>query len=263
MELKEICEQVIEIAKSAGDFIKIESGRFKVEDIEYKGMNDLVSYVDKEAEKLIVEGLSKILPEAGFIAEEGTGEKVENGFNWIIDPLDGTTNFLHGVPHFGVNIALIKDDEILIGVTNAIHQKEMFHAIKGKGAYCNGERIYASNSKSLSEGLVSTGFPYKEIDKIPQYFKTLGEVLKNAHGLRRMGSAAIDLAYVASGRFEAFFEFGLKPWDVAPGILLVQEAGGSVSDFQMGKDYIFGNQILAASKKVHPELFKIIDSNFF
>lgn len=254
---KDTLQQVIAVAKKAGAFMREEARGFTRQAVEHKGFNDLVSYVDKTSEKMIVEGLAGVLPEAGFLAEEGTGERSEGGLNWIIDPLDGTTNFVHGIPAFAVSIALHDGDNLLLGVVYEVMGDECFSALKGQGAWLNEQPMAVSPADKLSASLLATGFPYSEFDHMPQYLDVLTTFMRQTHGVRRIGSAAIDLAYTACGRFEGFFEYGLKPWDVAAGILLVQEAGGRVTDFKGGGDYLFGGEILAANT-VHADMLSVI-----
>jgi len=260
MNLEKICNQVIELSTEVATFISKEFEQFDTDNIEYKGRNDLVSYVDKEAEKRLVNQLEKILPEAGFIAEEGSGSRNPKGYNWIVDPLDGTTNFIHGIPFFAISIALIKDDELQLGVVYSVRQKECFHAVKGGKAYCNQQEISVSKTQALNQGLLATGFPYADFDDVSAYMKALEILMQKCHGLRRIGSAALDLSYVAAGRFNAFFEYNLNSWDVAAGALIVQQAGGKVSDFNNGNDYVFGKQILAAaSENSQKEILEIVE----
>jgi myo-inositol-1(or 4)-monophosphatase len=257
-ELSILLEHTQGIAKEAGAFIRKERQHFNPKDVEYKGLNDLVSYVDKEAEKLIVSKLGKILPEAGFITEEGTVAKAAAELTWIIDPLDGTTNFIHGLPIFAVNIALMEKNELVLGVVYEINRHECFYAIKGGGAFCNETKIKVSTAKTLSESLIATGFPYYNFELIDKYMGTLKELMKSTHGLRRLGSAAVDLCYVASGRSEGYFEYNLNSYDVAAGALIVEEAGGTVTDFKSGRDFVFGRQIIATNSLIHKELTKKI-----
>ena len=252
-----IIEQVIDVAKKAGDFIRKEAMKFDHSSIEQKGKNDLVSYVDKNTEKLIVKELSKILSKAGFVAEEGTGTKNPDGLNWVIDPLDGTTNFMHGLPPYSVSLALMEHNKIVLGVIYEIVGDECFYATCNGKAYCDGSEIKVSNVANLEEGLYLTGFPYKVFDKLPDFFNIMDYFLKNTHGLRRLGSAAADLAYVASGRSEGFFEFSLNPWDVAAGGLIVQRAGGIVTDFNSGDNWIFGREMIAGNR-TQPQMVKVI-----
>ncbi|KEO73173.1 inositol monophosphatase family protein [Anditalea andensis] len=254
MDLDELMDSTISIAKKAGAFIRNERQGFQIESIEHKGFNDLVSYVDKEAEKMIVEGLKALLPEAGYITEEGT-ETVQNDvYNWIIDPLDGTTNFIHGLPIYSVSIALIEKDKLLLGVVYEINLDECFYAISGRGAFCNGKSIKVSSATKLADSLIATGFPYYDFDLISKYLEVMKNLMQKSHGIRRLGSAAVDLVYVACGRAEAFFEYNLNAYDVAAGALIVLEAGGHVTDFGGGDKYIFGRQILASNFKIHSEL---------
>jgi myo-inositol-1(or 4)-monophosphatase len=252
-ELSVLLEQTQEIAKAAGAFIRKERQHFNPKDVEHKGLNDLVSYVDKEAEKLIVSKLTKILPEAGFITEEGTAAKAAAELTWVIDPLDGTTNFIHGLPVYAVSIALMERDEVILGVVYEINRHECFYAMKGEGAYCNDTRIKVSQAKTLSESLIATGFPYYNFELIDKYMDALKELMKSTHGLRRLGSAAVDLCYVAAGRSEGYFEYNLNSYDVAAGALIVEEAGGKVTDFKDGRDFIFGRQIIATNGLIHQE----------
>lgn len=254
LDLEQLCMQVIEISREAGKFMQREASGFDVSKIENKGKNDLVSYVDKETEKTLVKKLSAILPEAGFIAEEGTGEKGENALRWVIDPLDGTTNFLHRLPTYSISIALMDDEELLLGVVNEVNLQEVFYAWKGGGAYCNGKKIQVSPINKLESSLVATGFPYNLLNQSDNYFKIIQGFVEKTHGVRRLGSAAIDLAYVACGRFEGYFEFNLKVWDIAAGILIVKEAGGKVCDFSGGNDYLYGKELLASGNLQKPML---------
>ena len=259
LELAILLEQTQDIAKEAGAFIRKERQSFNLEHVEHTGLNDLVSYVDKEAEKLIVSKLGKILPEAGFITEEGTAAKAPAELTWVIDPLDGTTNFIHGLPVFAVSIALMEQDEVVLGVVYEINRHECFYAQKGGGAYCNDTKIRVSTAKTLGESLIATGFPYYNFELIDKYMSALKELMKSTHGLRRLGSAAVDLCYVAAGRSEGYFEYNLNSYDVAAGALIVEEAGGTVTDFKEGRDFIFGRQIIATNGLIHQEFTKKIE----
>ena len=260
MDLDKLLDQTIEISKQAGAFIREERKHFDTSKIEYKGKNDLVSYVDKQAENILFEELSSILPRAGFIAEEGTGERKD--FNWVIDPLDGTTNFMHGLPPYSVSIALMHGDETLLGVIYEITARECYYAHNNSDAYCDGKKISVSKIKNFKDGLYLTGFPYRDFSKMKNYFGIMNHFLENTHGLRRFGSAAADLAYVASGKCEGFFEFFLNPWDVAAGCLIVQKAGGIVTDFKGGDNYIFGKELVAGAH-AQPEMQIIIDRHWY
>ena len=257
-ELQNLTRLVEQTAKAAGEFILSERKAFSTNKVEKKGHNDFVSYVDKGAEKLIVSALKELLPEAGFIAEEGTEEQDDNPLKWVIDPLDGTTNFIHGVPTFAVSIALVYAKEPMVGVVYEINQDEMFSAWKEGGCFLNGSCIQVSETPSVAASLIGTGFPYYDYHLLDQYLALFKHLMQHSRGLRRPGSAATDLAYVAAGRFDAFYEYSLSPWDVAAGVLLVREAGGTVSNFSNGDDAIFVKEIIADNGKIHNELRSLV-----
>ncbi len=259
--MQQLLQDVIVLVKETGNFIREEAQKFNSSKIEYKGKNDLVSYVDKEAEKRLVKGLSEILPGSGFIAEEGTSTKKSDSYNWIIDPLDGTTNFIHGLPIYCISVALLKRKELALGVVYEVNRDECFHASKGEGAFLNHVPIKVSEGKTFEESLLATGFPYYDFEQMNKYLKILNDFMQNTHGLRRMGSAAIDLAYTACGRFEGFFEYNLNAWDVAAGALIVQEAGGKVTDFKGGNDFLFGREIVAGNA-TQPQQLKLIQKHW-
>jgi len=262
MELKEITNKVINIAKDAGAFIREQRKTFSPDKIELKGLNDLVSNVDKTAEEQIVAGLQTILPEAGFITEEKTINKTGERYNWIIDPLDGTTNFIHGLPVFSVSIALQEYGELVAGVVYEVNMDECFYAWKDSPAYMNGNIIKTSDSPDISKSLLATGFPYYDFSKQPAYINLFTELMKSCHGLRRLGSAAVDLAYTACGRFDAFYEYNLNPWDVAAGVLIVKQAGGHVVNFSGGDEVLETRELLATNGKITAELLDAIKKYF-
>lgn len=262
MNLELLTKQVANLSRAVGTYIKNEIRNLESDHIKHKGVNDLVTYVDQTAEKRLVSELSKLLPEAGFIAEEDSSLKRMGRYNWIIDPLDGTTNFVHGVPVYAISIALAENQEILCGVVNEINQHECFYAWKQGGAYLNGHEITVSQAAQVNESLVATGFPYTDFSRIEAYAEVFLHLMKNTHGIRRLGSAAVDLAYVACGRFDAFYEYGLNPWDVAGGAILVQEAGGIVTDFAGGNNYLFGKEMIASNPGVHQEFLELIKTRF-
>ena len=258
MNLEKICEQVVEISRVTGKFIKNELNTFSQQHIEIKGIHNFVSYVDKTAEERIVSALSKVLPKAGFIAEEGTGIPSESGLNWVIDPLDGTTNYIHGLSPFAISIALMEGENVILGVVYEISLDECFWAYTGSDAYLNGKKIHVSNLTTVNDSLIATGFPYYDYDRMDPLLKSIEYFMRNSHGLRRLGSAATDLAYVACGRFEAFYEYGLQSWDVAEGSIIVQQAGGLISDFSGEKNYIFGKEIVASNSNVYAEFQGVV-----
>jgi myo-inositol-1(or 4)-monophosphatase len=257
-QLEQLCQKTCLLVESVADFIRGEVGKVGTEKIEVKSLNSLVSYVDKTAERQLVAGLSELLPGSTFLTEEETVEQAEGEFQWIIDPLDGTTNFLHQLPCFAVSVALRQQGEIVLGIVYEVNRHECFSAWKGGGAWLNGRRIHASATTTLADSLVATGFPYRDFDTMHRYIPILQHLMKSTRGLRRYGAAAVDLAYVACGRFDSFFEYGLAAWDVAAGILLVQEAGGRVSDFEGGEDYLFGGRLLAAAPGVFGEMLGVV-----
>ena len=257
-QLSQLLDQTRKIAEEVGIFIEKERLHFSMDRVEHKGFNDLVSYVDKEAEKQLVAQLQEIFPEAGFITEEGTNTTRGEVYNWVIDPLDGTTNFIHGLPVFAVSIGFMEHDEVVLGVVYEVNRKESFYAYKGGGAFCNGAALQVSKAPNLAASLISTGFPYYQFDLINRYLDIMKSLMQKTHGLRRLGSAAVDLCYVAAGRSEGYFEYNLNSYDVAAGIILVQEAGGKVTDFEGGSDYIFGRHVIATNHSIHEELMGVI-----
>lgn len=259
-ELRRISNEVKLVAREAGAFILNERQGFSSSKVEKKGLNDFVSYVDKGAEKIIVSRLKTLLPQAGFITEEGTEIRDDNPLKWVIDPLDGTTNFIHGMPFFAVSIALLMDEEPLVGVIYEINQDEMFTAVKNGGAFLNDLVIHVSEAKTVADSLLGTGFPYYDYHLLDQYLDLFKHLMKHSHGIRRPGSAATDLAYVACGRFDGFYEYSLSPWDVAAGVLLVREAGGIVSDFAGKDEAIFSKEIIATNPLIHTEFLNLLRS---
>lgn len=260
MDIEKILHHTINTAKQAGEFIRENLNKVNRSDIEIKGKNDLVSYVDKTSEKMIIESLKEITPNAGYIAEESQfKEQVSSEYNWIIDPLDGTTNYLHGLSPYSVSIALMHKSEIIVGVVYEVSNNECFYAAKGKGAFLNGEKIFCSKNSQLADSLFVTGFPVSRFHRNKESYELMDYIIKNTHGIRRLGSAAADLAYVACGRIDCFYEYDLKSWDVAAGSLIVQEAGGKVSDFNGGENYIFGKEIIATNSLIFVKTIDIVN----
>jgi myo-inositol-1(or 4)-monophosphatase len=258
MNLQNLTSSVCAVAREAGAFLRSERENFSTDRVEVKGLHNFVSDVDKNAERRIVTALRELLPEAGFIAEEGTAESNNERYRWVIDPLDGTTNFIHGLPPYAVSIALMDNDEVVIGVVYEAVCDECFYAWKGSKAYLNGKEIRVSEAKTIADSLVATGFPYYDFHKMQGYMNSLTHLMQSSHGARRLGSAATDIAYVACGRFEAFYEYSLQPWDVAAGALIVQQAGGKVSDFSGGTNYIFGKEIVCTNANVYEEFMNVV-----
>lgn len=262
MNYQEICRQARELIKKTGELVLAERQNFKQQNVELKGLHNYVTHVDKLAEEKLVAGLSQILPEAGFIAEEGTSTKKGKTYQWIIDPIDGTTNFIHSIPAFAISVALIENKELVMGMVYEINADEMFYAWKDSRAYLNEIEISVSEQSDAHLSLIATGFPYHEYEKVDAYLNLLKHFMKSTSGIRRLGSAALDLAYVACGRFEGFYEYGLNPWDVAGGTFIVQQAGGKVSDWKGGNESTFGDTILAANKQLHSTYLEAIKKEF-
>jgi myo-inositol-1(or 4)-monophosphatase len=249
---KNYLQAAVEIAQEAGKILMEEF--IRPLDIRYKGDEvDLVTQADKRSEQLIVARLNQYFPGHAITAEEGTGQDTASEFRWHVDPLDGTTNFAHHYPCFCVSIALAQRDRLLAAAIFNPYYNELYTAARGEGATFNGKKIAVSKVATLSTSLLCTGFPVRNRKLSPnlQYY---GEFTQRSHGVRRDGSAALDLACVASGRFDGFWEFGLNKWDVAAGVLLIEEAGGKVSDFE-GKPYQLGGPvILATNGLIHEEM---------
>lgn len=259
MDFKNLCFQVQEIARETGRFIREEGKKITVSDIEFKGITSLVTYVDKTAEARIVAALKNLITDSGFVAEEGTANSNNEKYTWIIDPLDGTTNFIHGIAPHSVSIALKENDKIVLGVVYEVKLDEMFYAWKDSPAYLNGKEIKVSSNSKSENALIATGFPYYDFDRVDDYIAAMKILMKNTRGLRRLGSAAVDLAYVAAGRFDAFYEHALHAWDVAAGAFIIQQAGGRITDFNGDENWLFGGEIIAASNNYFDEFYLIIN----
>lgn len=263
MNLEKICQQTCQLTTEVGKFLKSELGKVKAQEIEHKYLNNLVSYVDKTSEQQLIEGLSKIMPEAAFLAEEATVAHEQKDWQWIIDPLDGTTNFLHQLPFFSISIALQHEGKTVLGVVYEVNSQEMFYTWKGANAsFCNQKPIRVSSTDTLQQALLATGFPYYDFERINAYLNMLKPLMLNTRGLRRFGSAALDLAYVACGRFDGYFEYSLSPWDVAAGAFIVEQAGGKVGDFGGGEDFVFGREIVAGNPSIYGFLVEETVRNF-
>ncbi len=263
LNLDKILNSSISVAKEAGSFLKKEINNIKKQDIEVKGKNDFVTYVDKTAEEFIIKELNKLLPEAGIIAEESQQQIIDkHQYHWIIDPLDGTTNYIHGIPLYSVSIALTKNMQELLGIVYEVNMDECFYAHINTHAFMNNKKIKVSDKSKLEDAFLVTGFPSIDYSKFDAYMEMLKSVMFSTQGVRRLGSAAVDIAYVACGRFDAFFEYNLNPWDVAGGTIIVKQAGGNVYDFSGGNNYLFGNEIVTSNKVLDNELFSLIKKHF-
>jgi myo-inositol-1(or 4)-monophosphatase len=227
--------------------------------VSVKGPSDYVSAADHKAERILRDELSKARPDFGFLMEEGgESEGADKGSRWIVDPLDATTNFLHGIPHFCISIAYEKNRELMAGVILDPLRDEMFWAEKGIGAYVNDRRLRVSSRRRMPDAVLATGIPFGARTGKDEFTAELRRVMDATAGVRRMGSAALDLAYVAAGRYEGFWERGLYPWDVAAGVVLVREAGGFVTTLEGGDDFVYGGSILAANTALHEPVTKLL-----
>lgn len=258
-----ISDAIQEAARLGGAFLLESQKEIASIQIKEKSKNQLVSEIDVNAEKIIVKALQNKYPSAGFITEEDTITHKKSELCFIIDPLDGTTNFLHNLPIYSVSIAATFQDELIAGVVYIPASQELFHAVKGNGAYLNNHSITVSQSQLLSDSLLATGFPYHAFEGMDAYIRSLEYLMQNTRGLRRMGSAAIDLAYTACGRFCGFFELNINTWDVAAGILLIQEAGGKVSTFNDQGSALSGKEIVASNPSINKELKRVLVNNFY
>ena len=259
MNYKDLCSGVQQIACETGNFIRQEGGRIKTEDIEFKGVTSLVTYVDKTAEENIVAELKKLLPGSGFIAEEGTAGNHNEKYTWVIDPLDGTTNFIHGLAPHSVSIGLLETGKPVLGVVYEVKQDELFYAWKNSPAFLNHKEIKVSTTSEIQNTLIGIGFPYYDFDRVDDYIAVMKVLMQKTRGLRRFGSAAVDLCYVACGRFDAFFEHALHAWDVAAGAFIIQQAGGKITDFNKGENWLSGGEIIAASTNFFEEFYQIVN----
>jgi len=246
-----------EAAQAAGSLIR--DSWQQVKQIHYKSSIDLVTTIDHQSEELIVSILQKRFPNHSILAEEETniaGQKGEH--RWIIDPVDGTTNFAHAYPHFCVSIALEYAGEIILGLVYDPIKEEKFSAVRGRGSFLNGGQIHTTKEEELGKALLATGFPYDRRQKVDFYLPFFKDFMLSCQGIRRNGSAALDLCYVACGRLDGFWEFGLSPWDTAAGNLMVQEAGGTMSDFSGNTFSVWKKEVLASNGRIHDSMLRIM-----
>ena len=252
-------DDLINIAKEAGAVIK--DGFGKSVKIEYKtGDNNLVTEIDKASEKVITDFIKKKYPSHSILAEEGSGELKDSEYLWVIDPLDGTTNFAHGLPIFSVSIGLQKNGETIAGVVYDVMRNIIFSAELGSGVEADSEKISVSKNDNLAHSMLVTGFPYNKKENPDKLFERFIALTKTARGVRRLGSAAIDFCYLASGVFDGFWEVHLHPWDICAGKLIVEEAGGLVTDFHGNKTNIYTKRILSTNRKIHKQLIEVMNS---
>ena len=257
-DLNKYLEVAKEAALRAGVILKEHFGKVCPSMIDEKAKNDYVTDIDKKSEEIIKDYIKSHYNTHDILAEESSNERNASSFLWIIDPLDGTLNYIHGLPSFAVSIALEIEGDLVVGLIYEPLRENIYSAIKSHGAFKNNKRIHVSHSSTLSNSLITTGFPYRIKDIIDPYLKVFKDFFMQATGIRRGGSACLDLAYTAEGIFGGFFECALSPWDMAAGALLVEEAGGVVTDFKGGNQYLKTGNIVAATRGVHQEMLKII-----
>lgn len=249
----------IRAARAAGDLIIRNIEQIHDIQINEKGLNDFVTEVDRRAEEIIIDTILKAYPGHSILAEE-SGRRGEGEFQWVIDPLDGTTNYLHGFPQFAISIALLHNNVLDQAVIYDPLRQELFTASRGDGAYLNSRRIRVSKRRSLEGALLGTGFPFGDSEKLETFIRTFRAIFPLTAGIRRAGAASLDLAYVACGRLDGFWEFNLKQWDIAAGALLIQEAGGIVTSLSNDDTFMQHGNILAANPKLHEELVKVLQT---
>lgn len=248
-------------AKLAGKLLMASYGKLKNSQISTKSKNDFVTELDRKSEALIISIIKKRFPSHGILAEEGSSDKGD-GTLWIIDPLDGTSNYIHQFPMFSVSIGILQKGRLEAGVVYDPVHDEMFTAQRGKGAFLNKKRVHTTRVKHLADGLVATGIPFRARDRFDEYLASFEKISLGSVGLRRAGSAALDLVYVACGRFDGFWEINLSPWDIAAGALIIEEAGGRVTDMWGNPDYLKSGDILASNGLIHKELCAITSKTF-
>ena len=247
----------VKAARRAGTIINRAARDLDLLVVSTKGQGDFVTEVDRAAEDAIIETLREAYPSHSFLGEE-SGEQGESEFQWIIDPLDGTTNFIHGFPQYAVSIALAQDGVLQHGVIYDPNTNELYTASRGRGAFLNDKRIRVSSRTKLADSLIGTGFPYREFAHVDTYLAIQKDMMQKTAGLRRPGAASLDLAYVAAGRLDGFFELGLSPWDMAAGNLLISEAGGLVGDFEGESTHMTSGNLVAGNPKIFAQLLQVI-----
>lgn len=257
---------MIDIAKEAaliaGKILIDNLGKLETNQIETKSKNNFVTDIDKLSEKTIIDIIHSAYPDHSIFAEEsGASNNKGNDYRWIIDPIDGTTNYIHSIPFFCISIALEYKGEIILGVIYDPVRNEMFYAEKGKGAYLNNRKIHVSDKQDISESIITIGFPYKNNHNISLYINTFTKISESCANIRKVGSAAMDLAYVASGRFDGYWELDLSQWDIAAGVIIIREAGGFVSDINGENGFMETGNIVASNQKIHKQILSILNKS--
>lgn len=255
------------VAKTAGDIVMASYARVTESDVNEKGSNDYVTVVDRASQDAIVDGIRRAFPDDFIVAEESLSPEINAGRNphgrrWYIDPLDGTTNYIHAYPVFAVTLALEIEGRLMVAVTYAPRDDELFHAVRGQGAFLNGERMQVSRLRDHNRILLGTGFPFRARHLLDIYLKSFAYFFNHARGVRRGGAAALDLAYVAAGRLDGFWELTLSSWDIAAGVLLIEEAGGRVTDFFGGDTYLQSGHVIATNRVLHDWMLEGVGAVF-
>lgn len=258
---KKFFETAFRAARLAGEIILDNLGKISKKDIDLKKASDFVTSVDKKSERIIIDTIKEDFPDHIFLSEESLKQCGKEAYRWIIDPLDGTTNYIHGYPAFSISIALEYKGEIILGVILDPLKEELFHSEKGRGAFLNDKQVKVSEI-NLKESLIATGFPFRKKEMTDSYLKLFRNIFFKVSDIRRAGSAALDLACIACGRCDGFFELGLSPWDVAAGSLIIKEAGGTITDFGGGKKYLLTGNIVAGNPEVHKEILREVKEVF-
>ncbi len=253
-----IANEAEKVVRNTAAWIKKERLSWEIKHVMSKADSSLVTSIDLGSEERLVNGFKKILPNSHFLAEENFNQHEPNEILWIIDPIDGTTNLVHGLPMYCISVALQINAKTVLGIIYELNSDECYIAHEGMpGATMNGKPISVSGAQHLEDSLLATGFPVVDLSRLDAYIDILKEFMKRTHGLRRLGSAAMDLAYVACGRCDGFYEYGLSPWDVAAGAYLVEKAGGRVNDFKGAHDYLHGREIVASNGLIQPEFLEV------
>lgn len=263
LDLEDLTMEVRALVLETGGFLREECQNFRRDRVEKKGAHDYVSYVDKESERRLVARLHELLPQAGFITEEGSASYASEQYCWVVDPLDGTTNFIHGNAPYCVSIGLRDDKELLLGVVYEVCRDECFWAWKGSPARLNGMEIRVSPVATLDDAFIQLGFPYQAERSRNFMVDIINRLYGRVGGLRVQGSAAAELCYIAAGRFEARIEAFLGPWDIAAGALILQQAGGRLSTFTGSCDFHSGKEVLATNGKIHEDLLRIVQDSLY
>jgi len=262
LKFDNICRNVCSLVIEVGSYVYEERMKLREEDIIVKGLHNFVSYVDMTSEDMLKAGLRKIFLDAGFICEE-SGEDRRFEYNWVIDPLDGTTNYIHGMPFYSISVALMRREEVILGVVYDIERRNIYYSYEGLDcSYKNSDKIYISNVRLIEDALVGTGFPYSDFKYMVEYIELFKYFMEHSHGVRRPGSAALDLVLTGEGVFDIFYEYGLSSWDVAAGSFIVKQSGGIVGDFEGGENYIFGREIVATNRYLYKKVIELTKKYF-